>query len=169
MTAPEAHRQLAAEFPAASREQWRSMVAAVLTKSGVEPAAGNPEEALAHLTYDGLRIAPLYTAADLPDGTGIEAAGLPGQPPFVRGGTAERAGWDVRQQVIEPDPAAANRAVLAELAGGASSIWLRVGTGGVPVGSLATVLDGVRLELAPVALDAGTDGKATEAAATALL
>src|SRR3954469_17076626 len=111
MTAPEAHRQLAAEFPAASREQWRSMVAAVLTKSGVEPAAGNPEEALAHLTYDGLRIAPLYTAADLrlaplsppaalPDGTGIEAAGLPGQPPFVRGATAERAGWDVRQQVI---------------------------------------------------------------------
>src|SRR3954451_9904301 len=126
MTAPEAHLQLAGEFPAASREQWRSMVAAVLTKSGVAPAAGNPEDALAHLTYDGLRIAPLYTAADLPDGAGIEAAGLPGEPRFVRGAAADRAGWDFRQQVIEPDPGAANRAVLAELAGGASSVWLRV-------------------------------------------
>ncbi|HST48765.1 methylmalonyl-CoA mutase family protein [Jatrophihabitans sp.] len=163
MTAPEAHLELAAEFPAASREQWRSMVAAVLAKSGVEPATGHPEDALSYRTYDGLRIAPLYTAADLPDGVGIEAAGLPGRPPFVRGASAERAGWDVRQRVVEPDPAAARRAVLAELSGGASSIWLRVGSGGVPVESLAAVLDGVRLDLA---LDAGTD---TEAAAEALL
>jgi len=166
MTAPEAHLELAGDFPPASREQWRSLVAAVLARSGAEPAAGNPEDALSYRTYDGLRIAPLYTAADLPDGIGIGAVGLPGEPPFVRGTDAERAGWDVRQQVVEPDPAAANRAMLAELSGGASSIWLRVGTGGVPVEALATALDGVLLELAPVALDAGAD---TEAAAAALL
>ncbi|MBV9822228.1 MAG: methylmalonyl-CoA mutase [Actinobacteria bacterium] len=163
MTAPEAHLDLAGEFPAASREQWRSMLAAVLAKSG--SATGDPEDALSHLSYDGLRIAPLYTAADLPDGAGLDSAGRPGEPPFVRGATAERSGWDVRQRVVEPDPEAANRAVLAELAGGASSVWLRVGAGGVPAESLARALDGVRLELAPIALDS-TD---TETAATALL
>jgi methylmalonyl-CoA mutase len=168
MTAPEAHLELAAEFPAASREQWRSMVATVLERlatSGTEPGT-DPEDALSYRTYDGLRIAPLYTAADLPDGVGLESVGLPGEPPFVRGASAHRTGWDVRQQVVEPDPVAANRAVLAELAGGASSIWLRIGSAGVPVGSLAAVLDGVRLERAPLALDAGAD---TEAAAAALL
>lgn len=165
MTAPEAHLDLAGEFPAASRDQWRSMVAAVLAKSG---RSDDPEGALTHLNYDGLPIAPLYTAADLPDGAGLDAAGRPGEPPFVRGATAGRSGWDVRQRVVEPDPAAANRAVLAELAGGASSVWLRVGSGGVPVESLARALDGVRLELAPVALDPATADD-TEPAAAALL
>ncbi|HEV2887204.1 MAG TPA: methylmalonyl-CoA mutase family protein [Jatrophihabitans sp.] len=166
MTAPGAHLELAGDFPAASREQWRSLVAAVLAKSGVGVGAGDPEDALSYRSYDGLRIAPLYTAEDLPDGVGIEAAGLPGEPPFVRGAGAERTAWDVRQRVIEPDPAAGNRAVLAELAGGASSIWLRLGQGAAPVQALAAVLDGVYLDLAPVALDAGAD---TEAAAAALL
>ncbi len=165
MTAPPAHLDLAADFPPASREQWRSLVSAVLTKSGVPTVAEAPEEALAHRSYDGLTIAPLYTAADLPDGAdGL--AGLPGQPPFVRGATAGRAGWDVRQRVADPDPATSNRAALAELANGALSIWLQLGSGGIPVDALATVLDGVQLELAPLALDAGAE---TRQAADALL
>jgi methylmalonyl-CoA mutase len=170
MTAPGAHLELAGEFPPASREQWRSLVAAVLTRSGMRFEAGSPEDVLSHHTYDGVRIAPLYTADDLPDGVGLDAAGLPGQAPFIRGATAERPAWDVRQRVSEPDPAAANAAVLAELAGGASSIWLQLGLSsggaGLPVDSLAAVLQGVYLELAPVALEAGAE---TEAAAEALL
>ncbi|HEX8093443.1 methylmalonyl-CoA mutase family protein [Jatrophihabitans sp.] len=168
MTAPGAHLNLAGNFPPASREQWRSLVASVLTKSGVRFSDGTPEDALSYRNYDGLLIAPLYTADDLPDGVGLEAAGLPGEPPFVRGAAAERPAWDVRQRVSDPQPAAANAAVLAELAGGASSIWLRLGSSGVgaPVESLAAVLDGVYLELAPVALEAGAE---TEAAAEALL
>ena len=167
MTASEAPLDLAADFPPGSREQWRALVASVLAKSGAKFSDGTPEDALCYRSYDGLRIAPLYTADDLPDGVGLDAAGLPGEPPFVRGATAERPAWDVRQRVTEPDPAAANRAVLTELAGGASSVWLQVGSaGGAPVESLATVLDGVYLELAPVALDAGAD---VEAAADALL
>lgn len=162
-----AHLELAGDFPAAGREQWRSLVAAVLARVGSPGTpSGEPEAALSYRSYDGLTIAPLYTAEDLPDSLGIDAAGLPGQPPFVRGSSAERAGWDVRQRVVEPDPAAGNRAVLAELAGGASSIWLRLGAGAAPVESLATLLDGVYLDLAAVALDAGD---ATEAAAAALL
>ncbi|MEO6501586.1 MAG: methylmalonyl-CoA mutase family protein [Jatrophihabitantaceae bacterium] len=167
MTAPPDHLALAGNFPAASREQWRSLVAAVLAKSGVE-TSGGPEDALSYRSYDGLLIAPLYTAADLPDGVGLEAAGLPGQPPFTRGSSSRRAGWDVRQRVADPDPAASNRAVLTELGGGASSVWLELGLGhgGAPVESLAAVLDGVYLELAPVALDAGAE---TGPAAQALL
>jgi len=163
MTAPPAHLDLAGDFPPASREQWRALVAAVLARSGV-PATGAPEDALAHRTPDGLTLAPLYTAADLPDGP--DAAGSPGRPPFVRGSRAERAGWDVRQRVSEPEPGEANRAMLAELAGGASSIWLQLGDGGLPVQALAAALDGVYLDLAPLALDAGA---ATGPAAEALL
>ena len=169
MTAPEAPLDLAGDFPPASREQWRSLVASVLAKSGVEASDvgdGRPEDALSHRTYDGLTIAPLYTAEDVPDGVGLDAAGVPGEPPYVRGSSATRPAWDVRQRVSELDPAAANRAVLAELAGGASSVWLQFGPGGAPVDSLAQVLDGVYLELAPVALEAGPE---TEAAADALL
>ena len=168
MTARGAHLELAGDFPPASREQWRALVAAVLAKSGARFSDDAPEDALGYLSYDGLRIAPLYTADDLPDGVGLDAAGLPGEPPFVRGASAERPAWDIRQRVADPDPVAANRAVLAELAGGASSVWLQVGAagGGAPVESLARVLDGVYLELAPVALDAGTD---VEAATEALL
>ncbi|HEX8304519.1 MAG TPA: methylmalonyl-CoA mutase subunit beta [Jatrophihabitans sp.] len=166
MTAPGAHLDLAGGFPAASREQWRSLVASVLTRSGVPFPEAAPEDVLSYRSYDGLQLAPLYTAADLPAWVGLDAAGLPGEPPFVRGTSARRSAWDVRQRVTDPDPAAANQAVLAELAGGASSIWLQLGQGVAPVESLATVLDGVYLELAPIALDAGPE---TEAAAEALL
>ncbi|MDQ1740127.1 MAG: methylmalonyl-CoA mutase [Pseudonocardiales bacterium] len=170
MTAPGAHLDLAGGFPPASREQWRSLVAAVLARSGVPFPEATPEDALSYRSYDGLRIAPLYTAADLPDGVGLDAAGLPGEPPFVRGASAQRSGWDVRQRVTDPDPAAGNQAALAELAGGASSVWLQLGfsSSGVaaPVSSLATILDGVYLELAPIALEAGAE---TEAAAESLL
>ena len=73
---------LAADFPSATREQWRALVAAVLGRSDV---AGDPEDALTSTTYDGIRIRPLYTAEEAP---GVDLDGLPGQPPFVRGGTA---------------------------------------------------------------------------------
>lgn len=165
MTAPPHQLDLAGNFPAASRQQWRSLVAAVLARSGVEVDPEAPENALAYRNYDGLTIAPLYTAADLP-GDALDALGRPGEAPFVRGSRAERAGWDVRQRVAYPDPAASNRAVLADLANGASSSWLQLGDAGIPVEALPRVLDGVYLELAPIVLDAGA---LTRQAADALL
>jgi methylmalonyl-CoA mutase len=101
-TEPRARLALAADFPAATREEWRDLVAAVLAKSGVAEDA-DPEDALSSTTYDGIRIRPLYTADDAPS---LDAAGRPGHPPFVRGATehgAAATGWDVRTRHADPD------------------------------------------------------------------
>jgi methylmalonyl-CoA mutase len=159
--------KLAADFPAATREQWAGLVDQVVRKAGrigadAEPGAG--VEKLVWSTPEGIRVRPLYTADDVQD---VPAAGVPGRAPFVRGSRAEGvvpAGWDVRQRHAEPDAKTAHTAVLADLENGASSIWLAVGEGGTEVADLPTVLDGVFLDLAPVVLDAGgADPGAAEA------
>ncbi|WP_328936699.1 methylmalonyl-CoA mutase subunit beta [Streptomyces tauricus] len=151
---------LAAEFPSATHEQWRRLVAGVLNKSGKEVSDETAEAALSTALEDGLATRPLYTAHDeAPD------PGFPGFAPFVRGGRPDGntvGGWGVRQRHTTADGAA----VLADLENGVSSLWLVVGEGGFPVSSLAQALDGVLLDLAPVVLDAGRD---TEPAARELL
>ena len=165
MSAQSESLALAGEFPAATREQWRALVAAVLRKSGA-PDDVDPEAALSSTTYDGISIKPLYTAADA---HAVDADGLPGLPPFTRAASADGAaatGWDVRQRHADPDPKRTNDAILTDLANGATSIWLQVGTGGLAVDDLAAAFDGVYLDLVPVALDAGSD---TSSASSALL
>ncbi|RZQ62781.1 methylmalonyl-CoA mutase family protein [Amycolatopsis suaedae] len=157
---------LGGEFDAPSRQRWQELVAGVLRKSGALPEdfGGDPDSLLTSRTYDGIELRPLYTADDQ-----APPAGFPGLPPFVRGTRPEGAlvtGWDLRQLHADPDPAAANRAILADLEGGAGSVWLRTGTGGVPIAALPDVLAGVYAELAPVVLDAGEE---YAAAADALL
>lgn len=155
---------LAADFPAATRAEWQALVAAVLARSGVH--GDDPEDALSHTTYDGIRIKPLYSAEDA---HGVDRDGLPGHPAFVRGATEDGAtvtGWDVRTRHADAEPIALNRAVLADLETGATSLWLVVGDGGLAVDDLAAALNGVHLDLAPIALDAGA---AVRRAAHALL
>jgi methylmalonyl-CoA mutase len=153
MSVPDQPLPLAADFVPASRQRWRELVAGVLAKAGIAHDPAEPETALGHLSYDGIAVAPLYTAEDLPDGLG----GEPGRPPYRRGALpAGRLGWDVRSRHDDPDPAAANQAILADLAGGASSLWLKFGPDGIPADRLAEALAGVYLDLVPVALDAGT-------------
>jgi methylmalonyl-CoA mutase len=160
---------LAALFPEADREQWQQLVAAALRKSGridADTAADTVEAVLTSVTYDGIGVLPLYTADNAPP---IEAAGLPGAAPFVRGTVGVEqapAGWDVRQLHSDPDPEVTREAVMSDLENGVSSLWLKVGAGGLPLGSLDQVLRDVYLDLAPVVLDAGVD---TEAAAGELL
>jgi len=157
---PDDGLSLAAEFPDANLEQWHGLVAGVLRKSGKEVSGVAAEEALSTALEDGLRTRPLYTAHDAaPD------PGLPGFAPFVRASRAEgntAGGWDVRQRHTVAD----NGAVLADLENGVASLWLVAGASGIPVSSLSQVLDGVYLDLAPVALDAGSE---VEAAAQELL
>lgn len=153
---PDDGLSLAAEFPTATREQWQGLVEGVLRKSGREAAGAAAEDALATELQDGLTTFPLYTADDT---AGAAAAGgYPGFAPFTRGGRPEGnavSGWDVRQRHAQPDPARVNEAVLSDLENGVTSLWLAVGDTGVPVSGLATALDGVYLDLAPVSLDAG--------------
>ncbi|GII77331.1 methylmalonyl-CoA mutase [Sphaerisporangium rufum] len=145
----------AGDFPPGTREEWRRLAAAVLRRSGAPAAAADapPEEALAVTTYDGVRVAPLYDAGDLPGDPG-----LPGFAPYLRGtrpAGGVPTGWDVRQRHAHPDPAAAGEAVLADLTGGATSLWLVLGDGGLDPAALPRALGEVHLDLAPVILDAG--------------
>lgn len=145
---------LAGEFPTASREQWLDLVRAGLRSP-------DAERTLSHSTYDGITLAPLYTAEDAGG-----PLGSPGRPPFVRGATVARTGWDVRQRHADPDPVRANRAMLGDLANGVTSLWVALGAGGLAIADLPAALAGVRLDLAPIALDAG---ERTPAAVDALL
>jgi len=152
--APPDELVLAGEFPAATREQWTALVDGVLRKSGrigSDAEAGAGVEKLVRRTPEGIPVAPLYTAADVAD---LPPVGVPGRPPFVRGATPDGPvpdGWDVRQRHDDPDPGVVHDAVLADLENGVTSIWLATGDGS----ELPTVLDGVLLDLAPVALDTG--------------
>src|SRR5690349_15191318 len=92
--------RLAAEFPAATREQWRALVENVL--KGAEF-----EKKLVAQTYDGLRIEPLYPKAD---GT-VTGRAQPGR-------------WRIAQRMDHPEPAEANTLALADLEGGADALVL---------------------------------------------
>ncbi len=144
---------LAADFPAASHEQWLKLVDKVL--------AGAPfEKKLVSRTYDGLALQPLYTRGDWnADG---DPSGLPGGVPFTRGGSVlgtSVGGWDLRQRHGHANPAATNAEILEDLERGVTSIVLKIdpnGKNGVLIQSLAdldTAMKGVMLDLAPVVLD----------------
>ncbi|HZZ89256.1 MAG TPA: methylmalonyl-CoA mutase family protein [Caulobacteraceae bacterium] len=127
---------LAAGFPEPDRAAWLTLVEKTLKGASVET--------LARRTLEGLTIEPLYAPnADA--------------PPIARAA----AGWDLRSLIRHPDPGAANAEALGDLAQGAASVLLRLdptGAAGVAVGGaddLARVLEGVLLDAAPVALDAG--------------
>jgi len=143
---------LAAEFPAPTRDEWRALVDKVLKGADFH-------KKLVSRTPDGIEVQPLYVGGDdLPDG-----AGFPGSDPFTRGaGASPRHGgaWDVRVSVDHPDVVEANRILLDELLRGATSLAVRLGDGGVSVASaddLERLLDGVHLDLLPVALGPGAD------------
>ncbi|WP_399344262.1 methylmalonyl-CoA mutase family protein [Umezawaea sp. Da 62-37] len=149
MMEPSGDLALAAEFPTPDRERWRELVDGVLRKSGA------PFESLVSTTYDGITINPLYTAEDV-----FPPSGFPGVAPFVRGGKPDGAvdgGWLVRQLHAHPDPAVAKHAVMGDLLNGVGSLWLKVGSAGIPATALDDVLADVHLDLAPVVVDGGAE------------
>jgi methylmalonyl-CoA mutase len=117
----------AAEFPAATREQWVALASRVLK--------GRPFETLTARTSDGIAIEPLYARAC--DSVRIAAS-------------AGR--WQVMARIDHPDPTAANKQALEDLEGGANGLLL-VGAGsigaqgyGLMPDTIARVLDGVLLD-----------------------
>ncbi len=156
-------------LPQVSEEQWRASVDAVLARRRGDLDADQRAElfrrVLTTTTDDGIVLQPLYRAPDVD-----VDAGLPGEPPFVRGRLAHGAvpsGWDVRQRVtLGPSTQATNNDILAELANGATSIWLDLDGQAPSTDLLDSVLADVSLDLAPVALAPGP--AATEAASAML-
>ena len=144
---------LAADFEPASHDQWLKLVDKVL--------GGAPfDKKLVSHTYDGIALQPLCTRDD--HAVDESSLGLPGIAPFTRGAKHlgnSITGWDVRQIQNHPDPSTANTQILEDLERGVTSIVLKIdpsGANGIAVNSLAdmeTVLDGVFLDLAPVALE----------------
>jgi methylmalonyl-CoA mutase len=130
---------LAGDFPPATEADWRALVDKTLGEA--------PFSSLEKTTVEGLAIEPLYAAAPAPT---APARTVP----------ADRA-WEVATLTAHPDPARANSEILADLRGGAAAVIVRIdpaGKTGIAIGSeaaLARALDGVILEFAPVALDAG--------------
>jgi len=175
---------LAADFPPVPDDEWR---AAALK------AAKAPEDTPTRsVTEDGIEVNWLYTREDA---LASDPGGVPGLAPFVRGtngGTGEdEAAWEIRQQQAHPDRRAANKALLEDLEGGATAIELRpdrAARGGHAPGSdafaatrgvdgtmvstvddLETALEGVFVELAPIAIDGGAQAIPTGALLLATL
>ena len=90
-------------------------------------------------TAEGVEIRPLYDAA---------------APAEAR---RDAIGWDIRVRIPAADAAAANARAHEALGGGASSLLLEIGSIG-SAADMARALDGVVLEAAPAALDAGFCG-----------
>ena len=139
MTRAPDHLPLAAEFPAATHEQWRKLVDGVLK--------GAPfDRTLVARTYDGIANRARFSACSAD------------AHPIV--GRAPGAAWAVMQRVDHPDPAAANAEALHDLANGATGLTF-VCAGSVSANgygldasaeTLARVLDGVVLD-AGIAID----------------
>ena len=133
---------LADDFAPPAREDWLRLVEKTLKGETFD-------DALVRRTADGLTIQPLYTAESAP---GVVRDLVPRD--------ADRP-WDLRMRVAHPDPRQASAEAVKDLEGGAASLLVVIdptGQAGVAVGSaddLGKALDGVMLDLAPVALDAG--------------
>jgi len=91
--------RLAADFPQATRDEWRKLVDGVLK--------GAPFEKLTGKTYDGLKIEPIYDRAK-------------GASPVI--GRAAAAPWQIMQRIDHPDPAQANAIALHDLENGATGL-----------------------------------------------
>lgn len=172
------------DFPPVSYDEWRAVVEADLQ--------GAPfEKKLVTHTYEGVDLQPIYTRADRPETP--DPLGFPGLAPFVRGSRplgAVTTGWDLRQEHAHPDVVETNKAVVADLEGGVTSILLRLdaaaragldpdspgaeelaghdGVAAYSVVDLDAALKDVRLELAGAALDAGAAFLPAAAAMAAL-
>ena len=128
MTSASDDLRLAADFPAASYDDWRKLVDGVLK--------GAPFEKLVGKSHDGLRIEPIYPRAR-------NAAPIAGR--------AAAAPWQIMQRIDHPDAAKANAQALQDLENGATGLTLvfagangAAGYGLEPTAeAIGKVLDGV--------------------------
>jgi methylmalonyl-CoA mutase len=144
------------DFPPVDYDQWRKLVDADLKGASFE------KQLVTH-TCEGIDLQSLYCRKDFPSGS--DPYGFPGLPPYIRGSQplgALQSGLDLRQEHLHPDLETTNRAILEDVAGGVTSVLLRLDAAadGVMIHSvndLDAALAEVRLDRVGVALDAGAD------------
>ena len=159
------------DFPPVSYDAWKAQAVADLKGVPFE------KKMITH-TYDGIDIQPIYTPESWPSAN--DPSGFPGGPPYTRGTRPlghSLDGWDLRQEVLHPEPSEANRIVLEELDNGVTSVELKLdaaasagldadalrsaelcGREGVMVyslGDLDVALKGVQMDVVPVSLEGG--------------
>jgi methylmalonyl-CoA mutase len=147
---------LAADFPAASREQWLALTQKVLKGADFD-------KRLVARTADGLKLQPVYARPV----SVLPTAGL------VGGGQP----WGVAQRVDHPDAATACSLALTDLHGGADHLTLVMadsavargfGLRGTSTDTLDRALEGVMLDLIQLRLEPGADQFAAAQALAAL-
>lgn len=157
---------LSTGFDEATESDWLAAVEKALKGGGIER--------ITRRTRDGLSIKPLYRETDFR--SAANPLGQLGAAPYLRGAKAEPdpyLQWDIRQRFTHPDPAATNAEILRDLERGVSSIELAhdcSGQSGVQLcdsEALTTALNGVRADIATIALD--HCGAGTGASLAALL
>jgi len=139
---------LAADFPDQDEARWRTLAEAALK--------GASWDRLVARTADGAPIQPLYREPDF--ATADDPSGAPGQAPFVRGAHAQRdpyLPWQIRQLIEAPDVKTAHSEIMTDLERGVSSIEIGAGVAKSAT-DMKALLDGVLVDLAPVALDGGS-------------
>ena len=134
---------LAADFQQPDMAVWRQQVDKALR-------GGDFERRLVSRSTDGIRIEPLFVGRPAPSGV----------PSRVDAGSESAATWDIRQIHAEANPSSCNAAILQDLQGGATSILLQIagaGQNGLLAGltSMSRALDGVHLDVCPIAFRAG--------------
>ncbi len=148
-------------FDVPERSEWESLVRHSLRGESWDNLIGR--------TDDGIEIQPLYTDALFP--TSGDPAGLPDVAPFTRGAHREGFRWGLRQRHDLADPAETSAAIREDVAGGVTSVWLRLRRPPAP-GELLAALAGVNPGETPVVVDGGpwivAAAKAIEALASAI-
>jgi len=144
---------LAADFEKATRDQWLALVDKAIKGADFE-------KKLVTRTADGIRVEPVYMRE-----TSVPAlqAAVPGHAPFTRGAhsAVQGLGWEIRQRISAEEPETANRQILTELDGGSNGILLDIEAPGktgcriTSAADMAAALSGMRLDLAPVEINAG--------------
>ena len=141
--------------PIGQRQAWLAAVENVLHGRSFE-------QVLVSRTRDGLDIEPLYDSSTAP----VVDTSLPGAGTFVRGSidvARLRHGWDIRQPHGGDDLDAVNVEIVDDLERGVTSIELDRPAAGWTVERMGRALDGVMLDVAPVALAPHADLDAARA------
>ncbi len=161
-TTPESPSPLPPNFEEL-QTSWYKAVAKVFARVRKQDIADVPLDIwkkLIQTTYDGVDVRPLYTRAD-----DLGEAPAPGQFPFTRGAKVtddNTDGWAVRETFGRQyagedalDPKAVNETLLTALENGTTDIRLDF-TGSLAAADVAALLNNVYVDLAPIAVNAGS-------------